>query len=133
LAEPAKLTGATMAEQAGKAVAVEIDHDDLMSVGRDLMTEQSYIPEGGPEEGPPHLRLGDLLQDANGEVVLYNDSRLPVMALDAAAGVVDQGQSGPHVTAAGDDVSGFRYLAFDNGLTLYYQHGLELIVRGEPT
>src|SRR5947208_2266623 len=101
-----------MAEQAGTAVAVEIDHDDLMSFGREPMDDPVETPGGASEDGPPQLRLGDLLQDANGEVVLYNDSRLPVMAIDAAAGVVDQGQSGPHVTAAGDDVSGFRYLAF---------------------
>jgi hypothetical protein len=32
------------------------------------------------------------------------------------------------VTAAGEDVSGFRYMAFDNGLKLYFRPELELIL-----
>jgi hypothetical protein len=32
------------------------------------------------------------------------------------------------VTASGDDVSGFNYVTFDNGVTLYYPDGLDLIL-----
>jgi hypothetical protein len=53
------------------------------------------------------------------------------MELDVTASVVDQGQSGEHVTASGADVSGYRYLTFENGLTLYYQDGLDLVLRNE--
>ena len=48
------------------------------------------------------------------------------------AGIVAEGSSGHHVTAAGEDVSGFHYVTFDTGLTLYYQQGLEVVVRGDP-
>ena len=58
------------------------------------------------------LALDDLVQDENGEVVLFNDSGL------AGAGGQhghdrDRGGRGraAHVTAAGEDVSGFRYIA----------------------
>jgi hypothetical protein len=115
-----------MAEQAGKAIAVEMDQDELISFEPELMTEQDEAFD--PDQA---LALSDLLQDANGEVVLFNDSSVPVLTLHAGAGVVEEGQSGPHVTAAGEDVSGFRYVSFDNGLTLYYQGGLDLIVRSE--
>jgi len=40
-----------------------------------------------------------------------------------ASGAVDH-----HVTAAGDDVAGYRYVAFDNGKTLYYQDTLDLVI-----
>jgi hypothetical protein len=34
----------------------------------------------------------------------------------------------------GEDVSGFSYITFDNGVTLYYPAGLDLILdRGELT
>jgi hypothetical protein len=39
-----------------------------------------------------------------------------------------EGKSGRHVTAAGEDVSGFRYMAFDNGVKLYFRPELELIL-----
>ena len=74
------------------------------------------------------LALTDLLQDANGEVVLFNDSGLRSLALSTDALVVAEGQATRHVTAAGEDVSGFRYVAFDNGLKLFYQPGLDLVL-----
>ncbi|WP_027135779.1 hypothetical protein [Geminicoccus roseus] len=89
---------------------------------------------GGPGEaadaGPVvELALSDLVQDAGGEVVLYNDSGMRALGLVAEAPVVGEGQASPHITASGDDVTGFRYVSFANGLTLYYQDGLDLIVR----
>ena len=122
-----------MASRAAKLVAAHFDHDDLVAMGRELMADNPALASPAAVDEPLTLRLDDLLQDSNGEVVLFNDSGIPVVALDAPAGIVDQGQSGPHVTAAGDDVSGFRYVSFANGLTLYYQHGLDLIVRSEPS
>lgn len=74
------------------------------------------------------LSLSDLVRDANGEVVLFNDSGLRSLAVSTDAVVVAEGEAGRHVTAAGEDVSGFRYVAFDNGLKLFYQPGLDLIL-----
>jgi hypothetical protein len=102
--------------------------------------EDEPLPEGAgldaaaePDEPDVVLALSDLILDANREVVLFNDSGLRSIAVDADAAVVAEGQAGRHVTAAGEDVSGFRYLAFDNGLKLYYQPGLNLVlVRKSP-
>jgi hypothetical protein len=42
--------------------------------------------------------------------------------------VVSNGQTGRHATAAGEDVSGFNYVTFDNGTTLYFEEGLDLLL-----
>ena len=75
------------------------------------------------------LSLGDLVQDAGGEVVLYNDSGLRALGLIAETPIVGEGEAQAHVTASGDDVTGFKYVSFANGMTLYYQDGLDLVVR----
>ena len=75
------------------------------------------------------LALDDLMRDQNGEVVLFNDSGLRALALSTDLPVIEDGEAGPHVTAAGEDVSGFRYLLFANGLRLYFQPGLDVLVQ----
>lgn len=74
------------------------------------------------------VALSDLVSDANGEVVLFNDSSLRSLALGVDAAVVDEGKAGRHVTASGDDVSGYRYVAFDNGVKLFFRPELELVL-----
>jgi hypothetical protein len=87
-------------------------------------------PAGGSDDLPVvELALSDLMQDAGGEVVLYNDSGMRALGLVAEAAVVGEGEASAHVTASGDDVTGFKYVSFANGMTLYYQEGLDLIVR----
>jgi hypothetical protein len=76
------------------------------------------------------LALADLVSDDNGEIVFCNDSGFRSLAIHTDSQVVGDGRADAHVTAAGDDVSGFNYLKFDNGLTLFYEEGLELIVLG---
>ena len=78
------------------------------------------------------LALEDLVADQRGEVVLFNDSGLRALALSTSTLVTDEGSVGRHVTAAGEDVSGFRYLAFASGIKLYYQPDLDVIVVEEP-
>ena len=81
------------------------------------------------DEPPLMLALADLLSDQNGEVVLFNDSGLRALALSTpTSAVVAEGEAGRHQTAAGEDVSGFRYITFEGGLKLYYQPGLDLIL-----
>jgi hypothetical protein len=75
------------------------------------------------------LEVNDLIQDVNGEVVLFNDSRLRRVSLASEVPVVAQGTTTQHVTAAGDDVSGFRFLSFANGLTLYFDPDLDVSIR----
>jgi hypothetical protein len=74
------------------------------------------------------LALADLVSDANGEVVVFNDSGFRTMAIRTEAAVTADGRVQRHVTASGDDVSGFNYVTFDNGVTLYYPDGLDLIL-----
>lgn len=124
-----------MAEHSHKAVAVQLDqddYDDIAALGRGMLADSGPIPVVPADDDLLTLRLDDLIQDDNGEVVLFNDSGLRALAVATDAGVVAEGASGHHVTAAGEDVSGFQYVTFDNGLTLYYQGGLEVVVRGEP-
>ena len=74
------------------------------------------------------LAMADLISDDNGEIVFCNDSGFRSLALRTDSQIVANGQAEPHVTAAGEDVSGFQYVTFDNGLTLFYEEGLHLIV-----
>lgn len=76
------------------------------------------------------LRMSDLVADADGEVVFFNDSGLRRLAIATDAAVVGDGRAGVHRTAAGQNVSGFRFLTFDNGVTFYYEAGLDVVVRG---
>ena len=76
------------------------------------------------------LALADLIQDRNGEVVLFNDSQFNSLELSTDSALVDQGFVEHHVTAAGDDVSGFRFVSFDNGLKLFFDPNLRVTVRG---
>ncbi len=81
-----------------------------------------------PDDQPVMLDLEDMIEDANGEVVLFNDSHVSAMAVRTAARPVDSGDSGRHVTASGANVEGFHFIAFDNGLKLFYQDGLDIVV-----
>ena len=121
-----------MAAQSGRAIALDIEYDDIAALGREMLADPDPIRAVTEADDLLTLRLGDLMQDDNGEVVLFNDSGMRAMAVATDAHVVAEGASAHHVTAAGEDVSGFRYVTFDNGLTLYYQDGLEVIVRSEP-
>ncbi|MEZ5860758.1 MAG: hypothetical protein R3D28_17575 [Geminicoccaceae bacterium] len=97
--------------------------------------EPSTVSDEGasaPGSDVPTLELTDLLQDSNGEIVLFNDSHLPALAVRAESQPVDTGAVGQHVTAGGDDVTGFRFVAFDDGTRLYYQDTLHLVVLDEP-
>jgi hypothetical protein len=78
------------------------------------------------------LTLSDLVGDANGEVVIFNDSGFRTVLLRTEAAVVAEGEAAKHVTAGGEDVSGFRYVKFDTGVTLYFPEGLDLILKGNP-
>ena len=78
------------------------------------------------------LTLSDLVGDANGEVVIFNDSGFRAVAIRTDVAVVAEGAAAKHVTASGEDVSGFKYVTFDNGVTLYFPEGLDLILKSDP-
>ena len=86
---------------------------------------------GGPAAmaAEVELAMSDLVGDANGEVVFFNDSGLRRLSIATDAAVVANGRAAAHRTAAGQDVSGFRFLTFDNGVRLYYDAELDVVVR----
>ena len=86
--------------------------------------------DGREREDVVTLELTDLVSDSNGEIVLFNDSHLPALAVRADSLPVASGEMGSHVTAAGDDVSGYRYVAFDNGTKLIFQDSVDLVILG---
>jgi hypothetical protein len=98
------------------------------------LAEIARQPDGAPltdsEAGPAEVELAltDLIGDDNGEIVLFNDSGLRSLAIRTEAALVANGRVQAHVTAAGEDVSGFRFVRLDNGLTLYFQEGLDLVL-----
>lgn len=77
------------------------------------------------------LTLADLLSDDNGEVVFFNDSCVRSLAIATEAAVVADGSAGAHVTASGADVTGYQFVTFDTGVTLYFQPDLDLVVQRE--
>lgn len=89
----------------------------------------SHAATGSPAD--VELTMADLVGDDNGEIVFFNDSGFRTLALETSCTLVADGRSGRHVTAGGANVTGFRYVTFDNGLTLYYEEGLDLILPGQ--
>ena len=101
--------------------------DDVIDAGT------SQPQDEGPASGRVTLRLGDLMEDTNGEVVLFNDSHISHLAVATDVATVARGEAGRHVTEGGDDVTGFHFVAFGNGVRLYYQDGLDLAIVHEDT
>lgn len=117
-----------MAISQHKSPLAPVGADPLSDLVRDLSGPgiADAAPAGSLAE--VELALADLISDANGEIVLYNDSGFRTLAIATDAATVANGQAARHVTAGGEDVSGFNYVTFDNGLTLYFPDGLDLIV-----
>ena len=68
----------------------------------------------------------DLVPDERGEVVLFNDAGLQTLTISSSAEKVAAGKIGGYVTRSEQDVSGFCFLAFDNGMTIYYPNDLRI-------
>lgn len=92
--------------------------------------EVASRPAGVERDDVVTLELADLVSDSNGEIVLFNDSHLPALAVRAESLPVASGELGSHVTAAGDDVTGYRFVAFDNGTKLIFQDSVDLVILG---
>ena len=76
------------------------------------------------------LHLEDVVPDEGGEAVLRHGGDLRRLVLLSTRDVVETGRAVPHVTAAGEDVSGMRFVRFAGGPTLYHAASLEIeIVR----
>ena len=73
----------------------------------------------GIGQGQLALSLEDLLPDADGNVVLFNDAGVTEMAIVTEKTVVNSGIADNDATVEGGDVSGMVYYSFDSGPTLY--------------
>jgi hypothetical protein len=98
---------------------IDLAHDGERAVGAEASFEGTAEVE---------LALTDLVADANGEVVIFNDSGFRTLSLHTEVAVTADGKVQAHVTAGGEDVSGFHYVTFENGVTVYFQEDLDLIV-----
>lgn len=76
------------------------------------------------------LDLQDLLPDSGGEIVIHA-ARGDTIGVSTAQAVTGTGMADSHVTAAGEDVSGFRYYQLAGGITLYCQAGTSLLLGPE--
>ncbi len=72
---------------------------------------------GDDESETVVLDLKDLLPDSGGEIVIHGTGL--GMVVSTSQTVTATGTAETHVTAAGEDVSGFRYYQLDGGITLY--------------
>ncbi len=99
---------------------------DLTGVGTQDDVRSAPLAPAAPSGA--ELALSDLISDDNGEIVFFNDSGFSTLSIETEAVVVSRGQTTTHRTAAGEDVSGFNYVTFENGLTLYFEEGLDLLL-----
>jgi hypothetical protein len=117
---------------AGHAMTSSGARSDLPQAVIDLARDDQSANEGeafATGAAEVELALADLVSDAKGEVVVFNDSGFRTMAIRTAAAVIAEGRVQKHVTTSGEDVSGFNYVTFDNGVTLYYPEGLDMTVQ----
>ncbi len=107
------------------------DIDDPLGGTEGLVIPPDLNAVDGPHIGEAEeavvLSLSDLVPDAQGEVVLFNDADAPVM-IAADRPVIASGMAEPHVTAAGIDVTGMHYSSFDTGVTVYHDPDIPLTV-----
>jgi hypothetical protein len=78
--------------------------------------------DGGGVEPDTRFRLAlrDLIPGSSREVVLFNDSAVREVVIESDRPPVEEGETATRVTGDGVDVSGFRYLRFADGLTLFH-------------
>ncbi len=86
-----------------------------------------------PPDNRVELPLESLAPDCNGEIVLQSQADLTAIGIATSETVVRSGTMPyRHLTATGLDVSGYRFVRFDSGLTLYYPQRITLTVTPQP-
>lgn len=105
----------------------------LVDLARDFVAVDDEDPANTPRQhvaatSEAEIALDDLISDDNGEIVFFNDSGFRTLSIATKSSVISDGKASDHKTATGEDVSGFSYVTFDNGLTLYFEEGLDLLL-----
>lgn len=89
------------------------------AVDRDEIVERIILP------------LRGLQPDANGDIVLFDEAGSTAVGVTTGEKVTISGTVHRHVTAGGVDVSGFRFLRFESGVTLYYPAETDMVITSE--
>ncbi len=76
-------------------------------------------PAGESQDSVVTLSFHDLLPDANGEIVIVGTGGALQLSILSEERVCATGIAEPHLTAAGVDVGGLAYYAFEGGTRLY--------------
>ncbi len=79
------------------------------------------------------LALQDFVANSSGEVVVFNDSAVATMTLTTDSKVLNKGTAKKSQTTDGQAISDFKYLTFDNGLTVYFAPELEILVERQSS
>ncbi|MGQ0663599.1 MAG: hypothetical protein ACT4P2_08425 [Pseudomonadota bacterium] len=87
-----------------------------------MTTESERPPDRAEETGSSVeaivLALEALLPDTGGEIVIHSEG-VGAIGIQTDYLVIASGTAEAHVTAAGENVSGYFYYRLDNGITLY--------------
>lgn len=74
------------------------------------------------------LSIGDLLPDANGEVVIMGGGEPAQINLLTDQKLSGSGVAESHITLDGVDVHGLSFFAFEGGLKLFYPNHLDIVL-----
>ena len=72
------------------------------------------------------LKLGELLPDSNGKIVIVNGGDDPQLQIMTELKLLESGVAQDHLTESGLQVGGFNYWVFEDGTKLFYAPGLSV-------
>jgi hypothetical protein len=104
-----------------------IERDDTTLIDLENVDAVDGRLDGGADSRIT-LSLGDLLPDANGEIVILSDGDSLHLSIVTDLRICEAGISGEHLTADGVDVAGLCFFAFEGGTKLYYPADLDVTV-----
>jgi hypothetical protein len=102
--------------------------DDGNEVPNVAAAADESVPANDTDSDHIVLSLGDLLPDANGEIVVLSQQGQLHLNLMTDLRVCESGVSPGHVTADGLDVFGLSYYAFEGGTRVYYSSDVEITI-----
>jgi len=123
------------------SVGIPIDDgQEIPAAGAKASAGTASIPPGSPavvgetamasDNGdlPITLSFDDLLPDPNGEIVVMGMGGGAQLSILTDQKICAEGIAESHVTAAGVDVGGLSFFAFEGGTKLYYSPEIEIII-----
>ncbi len=90
--------------------------------------DMSFVDDVDDTDGCFRLHLHDLIPGQQGEIVLFNDSALPHVVIEAPGEPIEMGEIAVHETAEGVAVDGFRFVRFGDGLVVFHDPDTRIVV-----